>query len=583
MIPPELIYFLKVNVAIALFYAFYRLFFRKDTFFYLRRIVLISFLLVSFLYPFLNFEQLIKSNEPIYDIATLYATVVIPEISTQNTQALPSDNYILAILKYLYITGVVLLFIRFISQLVSIGILTLKCKKDIVDGISVRVLQNKDDTEAFSFFGWIFFSRKALNEPQFKEVLMHERTHARQYHSIDVILSELSCIICWINPFIWLLKQEIRGNLEYMADRKVVESGCDSKSYQYHLLGIANHKAAANIYNNFNVLPIKNRIMMMNKKRTNHFGRTKYILFLPLTALLLLISNIEAVARMSTEITNEVFQNTPTMYSGSVIDESGKPVVGASVIIQNTTIGTITDMNGLFKIEAKPTDILFISFIGMETSKVMLTKTNTDIRVTLKTEATEYKGTGASPQRSIEKDGEVFTVVEVMPEFPGGVKEFMKFVSDNIKYPEKAHKDGTQGRVVAQFTVEKDGSISNIEIVRSVSPELDAESIRVLSTMPRWNPGQQRGQPVAVKYTVPVQFKLSDTKDTTSENIESNLPKNLLYIVDGKEAESIQNIKPSQIESISVIKDAKSMAQYDAKDKEGIIIITTKNKDNYIQ
>lgn len=578
MIPPELIYFLKVNVAIALFYAFYRLFFRKDTFFYLRRMILLLFLMVSFLYPFLNFEQLIKSNEPIYDIATLYATVVIPEISAQSTQVLPSDNYILTAIKYIYIIGVILLFIRFISQLISIGILAIKCKKDVVNGTSIRVLQNKDEIEAFSFFGWIFFSKKTLNEPQFEEVLMHEQTHVRQCHSLDVIFSELTCIICWLNPFIWLLKQEVRGNLEYMADRKVVQSGYDSKSYQYHLLSIANHKAAANIYNNFNVLPIKNRIMMMNKKRTNHFGRTKYILFLPLTALLLLISNIEAVARMSAEITNEVFQNTPTKYSGSVTDESGKPVIGANVIIQNTTVGTITDMDGVFVIEAKPTDILFISYIGMETSKVMLTKTNTDIRVTLKTEATEYKGTGASPKRNIEKDGQVFSVVEVMPEFPGGVEGFMEFISNNVKYPEKAHKDGTQGRVIAQFTVEKDGSISNIHIVRSVSPELDAEAIRVLSTMPRWNPGQQRGQPVAVKYTVPVQFKLSDTKDTTSENIESTIPKNVLYIVDGKEVENVKNIKPSQIESISVIKDAVSMAEYNATDKEGIIIIKTIKK-----
>lgn len=93
-----------------------------------------------------------------------------------------------------------------------------------------------------------------------------------------------------------------------MADQRVLQTGYDYKVYQYHLLGLAHHKAAATLYNSFNVLPLKNRIKMMNKKRTKEIGRTKYLLFLPLAALLLIISNIEAVARTTKNFTREVIQ-----------------------------------------------------------------------------------------------------------------------------------------------------------------------------------------------------------------------------------------------------------------------------------
>lgn len=102
----------------------------------------------------------------------------------------------------------------------------------------------------------------------------------------------------------------------------------------------------------------------------------------------------------------------------------------------------------------------------------------------------------------------VFTVVEVMPEYPGGDAELLKFISSNVKYPASSKEKGEQGRVICSFIVNKDGSVSDYKIVRSISAELDAEAIRVLKMMPRWTPGKQNGKSVAVKYTVPVTFRL---------------------------------------------------------------------------
>ena len=116
------------------------------------------------------------------------------------------------------------------------------------------------------------------------------------------------------------------------------------------------------------------------------------------------------------------------------------------------------------------------------------------------------------PPKAIEEEAteEIFVVVEQQPEFPGGMSALMKFLGDNIKYPVIAQENGIQGRVITTFVVERDGSITDINVVRGQDPSLDKEAVRVIKTMPRWKPGQQRGKPVRVRFTLPVQFRLAN-------------------------------------------------------------------------
>lgn len=120
-----------------------------------------------------------------------------------------------------------------------------------------------------------------------------------------------------------------------------------------------------------------------------------------------------------------------------------------------------------------------------------------------------------------QNEGNVFDVVEHMPEFPGGTAEMMKYLQTNIRYPEAAHKAGKQGRVLVNFVVEADGTISNANVLRSVSEELDAEAIRVIQNMPKWKPGMQNGQAVRVKYTIPISFRLN-SKENQKEQVENS-------------------------------------------------------------
>lgn len=459
---PELAYFLKVNAGIALFYAFYRLFFYRDTFFTWRRTALLCFFILSFIYPLMNLQEWIKGHEPMVAMADLYASAVLPEFTTPPTDIINWKEIFILSSGYLYWGGVLLLLLRFFIQFISIIRLRLHCRSEIIRG--TRIYQLPQASGPFSFFHWIFIHPTSHTNEELDEILTHELAHVRQHHSVDVLFSELACIACWFNPFVWLMKREIRSNLEYLADHRVIESGHNYQSYQFHLLGLAHQKAAANLSNSFNVLPLKNRIKMMNKKRTKEIGRTKYLMFLPLAALLMIISNIEVVARTTKSIAKEVIQNVTQEMTAS----EGR----------------------------------------VETAEALPPQQ-------------DVKKVQQDSKKKVEKEKDpdrVYSIVDHMPDFPGGMNAYIAYLSKNIKYPSTT----AQGRVIVQFVVEKDGAITNPKIMKSVSPELDAEALRVVSTMPNWIPGKQDGKPVAVKYTTPVMFRLNDKNHQAIK--ESKLP-----------------------------------------------------------
>ena len=197
---PELAYFLKINVAIALFYAFYRLFFHKDTFFHWRRTALLCFFGISLLYPLLNIQEWIKEQEPMVAMADLYATIILPEqiIEAPQETTVTWQELIPQILGVIYWSGVLLLAIRFLIQLGSIIRLHFLCPKSTIQGSRVHIL--KKGTGPFSFFHWIFIHPESHTESEISEIITHEETHARQYHSADVLISEFMCIFCCSIP-----------------------------------------------------------------------------------------------------------------------------------------------------------------------------------------------------------------------------------------------------------------------------------------------------------------------------------------------------------------------------------------------
>jgi TonB family protein len=354
------------------------------------------------------------------------------------------------------------------------------------------------------------------------------------------------------------------------------------------------------------------------------------------------------------------------------------PVMGASVIIRGTTNGTLTDLDGKFTLTGlKKDDVIQVSFVGFQTRSVIIKDESpltimldddvqnldemlvvgmnsngdgtTAVKVQIKKKSGE-KSYLEGKMTSTKKDGMtvnqvdwqkkssydepqekvIFQVVEEMPEFPGGMAEAMKFLGKNIKYPVAAQEAKIEGRVIVQFVVERDGCVSDVKVMRGVNPELDAEAIRVVSMMPNWIPGKQRGKAVAVKYTMPIMFRLQtsvpkaeDTAqgfqhislkvdkdaaqadvDMVKDHLRNRNPygedgntivlrtrgaskgkstDNVLVIVDGEikgYGQSTLNTVPvDQVESLEIMKKETAIAQYGDKAKDGVIsIVTKKNK-----
>ena len=187
--------------------------------------------------------------------------------------------------------------------------------------------------------------------------------------------------------------------------------------------------------------------------------------------------------------------------------------------------------------------------------------------------------------------GDVFDVVEEMPQYPGGPQALFKFLGENVQYPAEAEKAGIQGRVIATFVVEKDGSISQPTIVKSVDPLLDAEAIRVISAMPNWIPGKQNGKVVRVKYTVPLSFNLDGGGEEVDRLcredgtiVEIDIEKGdttiakPLFIVDGKvmDGRKVYAINPKTIERYYMQNGQEAIDKYGEKAKDGVILITLK-------
>lgn len=387
--------------------------FTGDTFFSWRRATLIGMYFVAMMLPVMDFSAWLSNSEGMTSIANEYATVVLPAVSTSSQGGEVLLWELIVLIVYSVVACVLLL--RFLWQLVSIILLKNNSQTAYIHDTEVYLLT--DDEGPFSFFDWIFINPERHKSDEIEEIMMHELTHCQQLHSIDIIFAELFCVVFWFNPFVWLLKREVRLNLEYLADNSVLANGRDNKEYQYHLLGLTYRKNVATITNNFNVLPIKKRIKMMNKKETKGILKAKYMLYIPLVAMLLAVSNIETIARNVTKVTSSV------------------------------------------EIQQKPK----------------------------------------------KAPNQVYTVAEVMPTFKGNLN---KWLSENLRYPKDAVSRKEQGRVMVRFIVTDKGEVIQPEIVRSVSPSLDKEALRVVSKMPAWNPGKNGNKNVATKYMLPIIFSL---------------------------------------------------------------------------
>lgn len=410
-------------------------------------------------------------------------------------------------MRLIWLIGAIVAALVFLFKLGKIIVIIIKSPKKKMPGYTA-VFTGKEHG-SYSFFNYAFFPNENVNE----EIVRHEMSHIAHHHSADILFVELMMIIQWFNPFIYLYKRELQSLHEYMADRDVVATGIDKQNYMMLILQQCTAVDFSNMSNNFSFLLTKKRIKMITQNKKAKGVVIKALLTLPLFALLL-FANCKSNGQNKVSA-DKVTENAAEKESLTTIKLGEESYVSFADPMEISLDGTdyTLDIN---------------SVKNEKTFKLgdhkVVAKNNHDERnsytVTIDGKPFDLKYikdviTGEFPMDGYDiPESDVVMFADVMPEYPGGTNAMFDFIRKNVKYPESAKEKGIEGRVYVNFVIDKDGSISDIKVLRGLCKEIDEEAVRVVKAMPKWNPGMQDGEPVRVQYTLPFYFKISGNENT---------------------------------------------------------------------
>jgi TonB-dependent SusC/RagA subfamily outer membrane receptor len=288
-----LIYLLKANIALVLFYLAYRFGLRRLTFYSLNRFFLIGGILCATLGPLIDPSVFIQKHHELNVVAEAYM------LDLSALQKHSSEPFINTLVKYVFWLGVIVMTIRFAIQLFSLWRLHHQTRRTVFGEESLRIMEQ--NANPFSFMRNIYINPSLHSPEEFSSIIQHEKVHVRQWHTLDVLLGELNKIFYWFNPGAWLMSIAIRENLEFITDRSILRQGMDVKSYQYSLLKVSGIPYATAIANNFNFSHLKQRIMMMNKKRSSRYHLLRYVVLGAVMGIAVLSLNFSrAIAKAET-------------------------------------------------------------------------------------------------------------------------------------------------------------------------------------------------------------------------------------------------------------------------------------------
>lgn len=443
------------------------------------------------------------------EIGELTGGMVIQDFT--DTSSFPS---VPTILTYIYLIGAAITLIYSLAgtfQLIAIIGKGEKMKR----GRYTLVITDRNDIAPFSWLNYYVMNRNDY-ETACGTISIHERRHLKLLHWADLIIVQIVGIFQWFNPAAWLMGEEFKTVHEYQADEAVIQSGINLRQYQTLLIKKAVGTRFQVLANSLNHSKLKKRVTMMYKSKPSKLRRFGALLLIPAMGIGCSVIEIPAVAA--------VLDTTSTV---SLLKDNGNKVNDFSADNENDNVEIIN----------KATEISDIS-VENNSNVESNTGTSSEDAVSDQSESkssaiesaaieshsepsnasdTDKALSKGSNQNSKVKKEEVYPVVEESPEFPGGMSELMKWLANNIRYPEKAHKEDIQGRVIVKFVVEKDGKIGETTIVKGVDPELDKEAVRVVRQMPAWIPGKVKGESVATYFNIPITFKLQDETPKEAE------------------------------------------------------------------
>lgn len=286
------IYLTKASGLVALFFLAYYLFIKKETFFTSNRFFLLAGLFTSVLLPFLVYTKIVW-----IDPLPLVDTIIIdgPILQSVPIQEPAFEINWMYIAAGIYFAGVLFFMIRFLIDLFKV--VCLLKGKEVQYENKFLLIDSEAIQSPFSFFMYIVYNSALLQPNELKNIIAHEKVHSRQYHSLDMLISQLFCVLLWFNPFVWMYKKAISQNLEFIADAEATKEIPDVQAYQKTLLKITLQPECLNLTNHFYQSLIKKRIIMLNKEQSKKRNLWKYATIVPVLALFVYLFQTEVIAQ----------------------------------------------------------------------------------------------------------------------------------------------------------------------------------------------------------------------------------------------------------------------------------------------
>jgi TonB family protein len=664
-------YLLKAGIFLLFFYLFNRLLLAKETFHRFNRIVWLLIIPLSLLLPFCVLESL----DPLAWFGPKEQQgqmLIIPEGMTasiiDSSDGAFATTRLVQWILLIYFAGMFVCILFFVVSYIKLTAVLWKnrnngketafeelldeCKQLAGVRKKAKLLVHNQETAPFSWMRYIVVSENDMTEDG-RDILIHELSHIRMGHSRDLILTDLLILFQWFNPAAWLMKQSIQQVHEFQADDAVLKAGINAKQYQLLLIKKAVGTRRYSMVNSFNHSKLKKRITMMWKKKSSKWAFAKCMYALPLAFIAITAFATPEISGRLSEISSVKdikisLQQNMTPQDPPPPPPPSPPSPPAAVPVSPDAIplpqGGQDTLVPLAILDTKP---LFANGQGEEAFtrwvfehvKYPEEAKNKGIQGTVVASLvvnSEGEVTNIKIVRGVHPllDAETIRVLESAPKWerPGiskgkkvsvnynfplkfglrgkvddtqvkqstdpkdlglepaifvdgkGEEAFQIWVMKHVTYPEEARKEKSAGTVIASFTVSEDGSISDIKILRGVSPSLDKEVIRVLTDSPKWEKAAvAEGKKVRVNYTIPVKFEPGDNAAKAGKELSTIVVKskeipgeNVLYVMDGKEYDKLPDIAPDDIESIEVLKGEKAIEKYGKKAQNGVIVIERK-------
>lgn len=432
---------------------------------------------------------------------------------------------VMCILLGVYILGVAVMTVRALVGVCRICIALRRCRKVILDKGMEVWLTGDTSLAPCSIFGRIILSDDDLKDVRL--ITLHECAHINRLHSVDLLLGSLVLILQWYNPAAWMMLRELKSVHEFEADAAVLATGADMKTYQYLLIKKTVGERLPSPANSLNHSNLNKRITMMLKSNPQGWRRWRTLALAPALVAGLCVINLPAVAAMLTDASQSSLPEFSERKGNSklpLLQIALPSEGGASIADRNATEEKIADTP---QAEESTPDATKEKVVASETD-----------------------------------NGKVYEEVDKRPEFPGGDQSLIRFIRDNLRYPEEAHKDSIQGKVIVRFTVLPSGKVADPTIVKSPDPLLSKAAIDVVEMLPDFAPGILDGKEVSVSFMLPVSFKLTNTQGQTAKSTEKGLDlsdyKGVTFMINGKVATQadVNALPPNSIQRVDVQKDA---------------------------